>query len=183
MARFSIRPFLHRFARDEEGSIAVESLLMIPMLFWAVVAGYTFFDGYRQSAANLKAAYTIGDLISRETQEINDTYIDSMQDLMTLMVASGSEVDMRISLIRFDEEDNRHYVNWSAIRGFTKEWTDENITSLSDQLPPMPDADTLILIETSNEYIPAFDMGLDIDKLENFIFTRPRFTNEIAGNV
>lgn len=172
-----------RFRKDEDGSVSVEAIIIIPLLFWAIMAVFSYFDGYRQSALNLKAAYTIGDLISRETQEVDDTYIDTMQELMTMMVGSRTDVDIRISLIRFDEDDNRHYVNWSTVRGFTEELTDDNIGDLRDKLPPMPDADTLILVETSNLFVAPFNVGIDDIELDNFVFTRPRWTNQVAGSV
>ncbi len=183
MARRSFSNLLHRLLGDEEGSYSVEAAIITPILFMAIMAGYTYFDGYRQSASNLKAAYTIGDLISRETRTINDDYIDSMRDLMTLMVTSGDPVDIRVSLVRWDDRRQRHRVLWSAPRGYPEPLTDANIELYKDELPPMPDNDTLILVETSNHYVPPFKVGIEPVTLENFIFTRPRFTSFIAGNV
>ncbi|WP_425044004.1 TadE/TadG family type IV pilus assembly protein [Primorskyibacter sp. S87] len=175
---------LFRFGKDTEGSIAVEALITFPMLLWSLMACYTYFDGYRQSASNLKAAYTIGDLISRETRTVDDTFIDSMHELFGLMVRNETGVSMRISLIRYDEDRDEHTVRWSTVRGgYTIELTDELVVDLRDDLPPMPDEDTLILVETRNIFVPPYKVGIDDIPLENFIFTRPRFTNEIAGSV
>ena len=175
--------FVRNFSRDEDGSMTVETVLVLPMLFWAIMASYAYFDGYRQSAANVKAAYTISDLVSRETREINDAYIDSMKEMMELMVKAESGTRMRITLITYSEADDYHYVRWSADRGLGGKLTDAAVAALRDQLPPMPDADTLILVETENDYVPKFDVGLNDVTFENFVFTRPRFTNEIAANV
>ncbi|WP_170788416.1 TadE/TadG family type IV pilus assembly protein [Ruegeria lacuscaerulensis] len=185
-----VRNLLNRKARDERGALSVEAVLVFPMLFWTVTGTYTFFDGFRQSAANLRAAYTVGDLISRETSEVTDTYVDSMQELMERMVDNGTPLRVRISLVRYDEGDARHYVDWSAIRGFCDQLDNDNITSISGSLPPMPDQDTLIIVETSNDFDPAFggaavigDWVSDDSTFENFVFTRPRFTNAIAQNL
>ncbi|MCX8955705.1 pilus assembly protein, partial [Ruegeria sp. NA] len=70
-------------------------------------------------------------------------------------------VKMRISLIVYDEDDDRHYVRWSTVRGFDNEWDDDKIEEIEDRLPPMPNQDTVILVETSNEYIPTFRPGWD----------------------
>ncbi|TMV08035.1 pilus assembly protein [Ruegeria sediminis] len=179
-----MRKSLKNFRSDESGSILVEALLALPVLLWAIAATFTYFDGFRQSASNLKAAFTVSDLISRETRTITETYLDSMHELMELMVDNGTQMNVRISLIAFDEDDDRHYVRWSGIRGFDEEWTDDNIHLIRDKLPPMPNADTLILVETSNTYVPFFNVGLGNNiTFDNFVFTRPRFTNEIAGSV
>lgn len=171
---------LKSFCSDTEGSFTVEFVIAVPMLFWGIMASYTYFDGYRQSAVNLKAAFTISDLISRETQGITDTYIDSMQELLTLMTRSGSDVNMRITVVRFDEEDDRYYVDWSEVRGYTNELTNENIQDISSKLPTMPDDERVILVETLNTYVPPFKVGIDTIPLENFVFTRPRFTSQVA---
>lgn len=180
---FKTPSFVRNFSRDEDGSMTVETVLVLPMLFWAIMASYAYFDGYRQSAANVKAAYTISDLVSRETREINDAYIDSMKEMMELMVKAESGTRMRITLITYSEADDYHYVRWSADRGLGGKLTDAAVAAIRDQLPPMPDADTLILVETENDYVPKFDVGLNDVTFENFVFTRPRFTNEIAANV
>ena len=126
------------FAEDTSGNVTVEFVLAMPILFWTFMASYVFFDGYRQSANNLKAAYTISDLISRETATINDAYIDSMLELLTLMTRTPSEVDLRISVIRWDAADDRYYLDWSENRGFPAELTNANITDIEDKLPVMP---------------------------------------------
>lgn len=172
------------FRAREDGSIAVEAVLVAPMLFWTIMAGYTYFEAYRQSASNIKAAHTIGDLISRETREINSAYIDVMEEMFSLMVANQADLKIRISLVLYDVAADSHSVNWSAIRGgFTEKLTDANIGQYKDALPPMSDQNTLILVETSNTFVPLFRVGLGNIELENFIFTRPRFANNIKGNV
>ncbi|CAD0183426.1 hypothetical protein RUESEDTHA_00292 [Ruegeria sp. THAF57] len=179
------KKFFSRTARDESGLLTVEAVLIFPMLVWTVTGAFTFFDGFRQSAANLKAAYTIGDLISRETQTITDTYVDSLYELMLRMVNNGSEMKLRVTLIVFDEVDDRHYVRWSTERGYNQIWTDGNIKNMRESLPPMPNQDTLIIVETANNYVPVFGSGWVSDDytFRNFVFTRPRFTNEIAADV
>ena len=174
---------LRLFRRNEDGSVAVEALLTVPMLFWTIMIGYTYFDGYREAAANVKAAYTIGDLISRETRTIDDAYIDSMVDLFEHMVQDTDNLQVRISLLRYDQKRDRHRVRWSANRGFPGALSNANVSTVSPRLPPMSDQDTLILVETKNVYRSPFRVGLEDTDMETFIFTRPRFTNEIAGRV
>ena len=67
---------LRDFARDIRGSLTVEAVVMFPMLFWAMLSMLVFFDAYRQNSLNVKAAFTIGDMISREVDPINAAYLD-----------------------------------------------------------------------------------------------------------
>ncbi len=179
MSKFSIRSVLARFRDDTRGSVTVEFVLAMPFVFWSFMATFVYFDGYQQSASNLKAAYTISDLISRETAEINDEYIDSMVRLFDLMTHTPTDSTMRVTVIRWDEPDNRYYVNWSANRGFPNDLTNDNVADLAHKLPNMPDNEIVILVETNNVFVPLFRIGMDNIELENFVFTRPRFVDNI----
>lgn len=172
------------FRAGEDGSVSLEAVLITPMLFWTIMAGYTYFEAYRQSASNIKAAHTIGDVISREVRVINDAYIDSMEEMFRLMVVNQADLKIRVSLVKYHEDTNSHSVEWSANRGgFTEKLTLADVALIKDALPPMSDQNTLILVETSNTFVPLFRVGLGNIELENFIFTRPRFANNIKGNV
>ncbi|MEY8828993.1 TadE/TadG family type IV pilus assembly protein [Sedimentitalea sp. XS_ASV28] len=175
----NLRTLIGKFRDDTHGSVTVEFILAMPFVFWAFMATYVYFDGYHQSTANLKAAYTISDLISRETSDINDAYVDSMYELFGMMTHTPSDISLRISVIRWDESDRRYYVNWSANRGFPGELDDGSVGQFADRLPAMPDNEIVILVETENTFTPLFRIGMDETKLENFVFTRPRFVDQI----
>lgn len=51
--------------------------------------------------------------------------------------------------------------------------------SLKAQFDFMPDNEIVILVETNNEFEPLFKIGLNDLVLENFVFTRPRFVDQI----
>ncbi len=182
-----IRHVIKSVKKNESGSMTVDSVLIFPVLIWTISGSFTFFEGFRQSSINLKAAYTVGDLISRETTTVTDTYVQSMHLLMYRMVEAESPMSLRVSFVVFDKEDDRHYVRWSTTcgDGYAFAWTDDNIGTIRNNLPPMPDQDSLIIVETTNKFVPAFgyqwiNEGYTFD---NFVFTRPRFTNEVAGFV
>jgi len=174
-----IRSRMKSFAADTKGSISVEFALSMPILFWAFMATYVFFDGYRQSAVNLKAAYTIGDLVSRETEVINDDYVDSMQSLLGELTSADSSVSLRLTVIRWDEGDDRYYVDWSVKRGYDLAMTDDTIGEIESRLPVMPDNERVILVETISVYEPFFDIGMEDRSMDNFVFTRPRFAPQV----
>jgi len=172
----SLHKHLRSFRQNAEGALTVEFMILAPLLLWTFAAIYTFFDAYRQDTVNLKAAYTISDLVSRETTELNDNYIDSMYAMSQLLIRSGSATSIRISVVRWDEEDDRYYLDWSKERGEAfVEWTNATISEVEDNLPVMPDQERVILVETRNDLEPAFNVGLPSMDLDNFVFSRPRF--------
>ncbi|SHI55504.1 hypothetical protein SAMN05444404_0509 [Ruegeria lacuscaerulensis ITI-1157] len=173
---------LKRLKNSEDGLITVEAVLMVPLLFWSLTASYTFFNSYHQSARNLKAAYAVADVISRERGTINATYVDTLYSLLKNMVADRSEMHMRVSFVEYDKDDDKHLVHWSCIRGtkFPK-WTDGTINEIKTRLPVMPDHGRMILVETSNTYRPPFKLWITRDEydMDNFVFTHPRVYDNI----
>ncbi|NRB20472.1 MAG: pilus assembly protein [Rhodobacteraceae bacterium] len=180
MDRF-IKPAFKAFRRDTDGSVSIETAFYLPFLMLVFASIYTYFDAFQQESANLKAAYTISDLVSRETNAINNDYIDSMHALTELLVRSDSSVSLRISVIRWDQDDDRYYVDWSVNRGtHFFSWTDATISQVEDDLPAMPDQERVILVETQNDVNAAFKIGLPDMNIYNFVFTRPRFAPQIV---
>lgn len=104
-----------------------------------------------------------------------------MLNLLQLMTdaSSSGDVTMRISVIRWDQDDDRYYLDWSANRGFSEELTNANLNDLKDRLPTMPDNERVILVETNNVFVPLFNIGMDDINLSNFVFTRPRFVSQV----
>ena len=172
---------LHRFVRDERGSISVEAVIILPILLWVWLATFVFFDAYRANSVNLKAAYTITDAISRQLQAVDDTFMDNMQVMLGRLNEPNRATDMRITQIRYDEDNDRYQRVWSKARGGVQPYTEAEVEALKSRLPIMPDKDQITLVETWTEYDPLFgDFALTEFDMSTFIFTRPRFTSEIC---
>lgn len=175
-----LKTHLRRFRDDTRGSITVEFALMMPLLFWVYGASYVFFDGYRQSAINLKTAYTIGDLLSRETDAIDDTFIDSIYALQGILIRTNAPRSLRVSVVRWDDDTEAYSLEWTATRGGAAPMTDSEAAGLPSRLPTMSDEDRVILVETWNRWEPPFTVGLPVAEFENFVFTRPRFAPQLV---
>jgi hypothetical protein len=171
---------MRRFISDGSGSVAVEAVLVLPFLFWAFLATFVYFDAFRQSAVNQKAAYTIGDMLSRETAAVNDTYVNSLQSLFEFLTKRNSEPSLRVSVAMWDEEDNRYRLDWSEGRGNRGALTEDEVNAMRDRLPNLPDNERIILVETWSTYKPAFNVGLKQDELYNLVFTSPRFAPQLV---
>ena len=172
--------FFSRFRREERASATVEFAIIIPILFWVYAGSYVFFDSFRQSAINLKAAYTIGDLISRETNFINADYIDSMYNMTKLLTGTNTPMAMRITVIRWDEEDDKYHLDWSKSRGDVFPLDESSLEEIEARLPVMPDDERVILVETWNTWKGVMETGMGERSLDNFVFTRPRFAPQVV---
>ena len=181
MSRSLIPAWLRNFWSDTSGVVSLEFILMMPPLFMTYMAAYVYFDGYRQAAVNLKAAYTISDLVSRETNVVTDEYIDSMYSLMQELTRSSNPVRLRISVVRWDQDDDRYYLDWSEARGLNYlALSNNDLLNIEDELPTMPDNERVILVETSNTFVPLYKIGMDNIDIDNFVFTHPRFAPQVV---
>lgn len=177
-----------RFQRDTEGSMPTEGVIAFAFLAWWYVASYQFFDAFRQKNVNLKAAYTISDLLSRETGydssvpgsvPIDQAYVDGLNKVFDYLTYSGRPTWIRVTSIKYDGDEKKYKVHWSATSSnvtFPKH-NDTSINNEAWRLPVMPAGDTVILVETSMAYDPIFTFVLPSAWVNNFIVTRPRFAS------
>ena len=193
---------LARFGRDSRGYVTLEIMIFLPVVFLIFAACWVFFDVFRQQSVNQKANYAIGDLLSRETQEIDDTYIDNTYSLLKLLTLTDDtlysadpleslalpglvgdtwyKTDLRITVVRYDASDNRYNVAWSAARGDHASLSGNLPADLTRLMPEMTGGTQVILVETWDDYQPTFSVGLDPFEIHTFSFTHPRYAPQLA---
>ncbi|MFD1160015.1 TadE/TadG family type IV pilus assembly protein [Roseovarius aestuarii] len=179
---------IRRFCGERDGSVMVETVITLPLLVWALVATWEFFEVHRYRSAREKATYTIADLISRE-QGIEDVYIDNAMSLFDGISNDNGNNQLRISVVVFetndpdDANDNEYWIRWSEVRGnggFTA-LTTNDVRNSFDTLPIMNDGEDLILVEAASTYQPVFNVGLSGNvQIDTRLFTKPRFTEQLC---
>ena len=85
------------FLRDEDGLILAEGLIMLPLLIWALVAMFIYWDVFRTINMTQKAAYSIADLLSRQKNTIPLAYANGLQNIMDFLTPGGHPVKIRIT--------------------------------------------------------------------------------------
>ncbi|MEM1236819.1 MAG: hypothetical protein AAGI10_07605 [Pseudomonadota bacterium] len=175
---------LRAFIHDQTGVASIEAVLLMPLLMWAYVGTYVIYDAYKKQLDGLRSTYAIADAISREEQGLNQTYLDSMLQLMNFMTSSPSGITQRVTIVCFDETDEDYHLAWSRSTGPRDDTypphTDQTLNNNAHRLPDFPEGDQVILVETFMEYSPLLNIGLDDQLFDYWIFTRPRFTNQIT---
>jgi hypothetical protein len=139
---------LRRLGRGEAGSFTVEFVIVIPLIFWCFIMMFTFFQGYRTQAVNLRAAYLIGDQLSRDGQTVTPAMINGMGNLFNFLVQSGDGARLRVTAFDYDDEDDTYRVIWSAGVGEAARVQGEAINDVRDRLPEMAENDYHLLTET-----------------------------------
>lgn len=174
-----IKTLLRRFSDDTKGTVAVEVSILIPVLLWALVAMWVFFDAYKTRSTTEKAAYTISDLLSRETGAIDTTFLVSAKNLFDMLAHSDSESGLRVTVVSYSGALEKYVFEWSQVQGNIDAMDGSDMTDLAGYLPVMSDGETLIIVETISTYEPPLDVGLGDQTMETFIFTRPRFAPQL----
>lgn len=176
----NIQNYLRNFSRDNRGSVAIEAAIIIPVLLWAFVAMWVFFEAYKTRSEVEKAAWVIGDMISRETNAIDDEYLDGAKSLFDLLSDSDSPSGLRVSVITYSGAFETYQLEWSQIRGNIAALEGSSMTDLADDLPVMADGERLILVQTISTYEPNLNVGIGDQTMKTFIFTRPRFAPQVV---
>ena len=178
----SLKSRVGRFASDQSGTVTVEAVMTVPILFLVVGVTYEFFEVHRYKSARDKATYTVGDMISREMAPIDDGYIDNTKALFDEIANDNGATQLRVSVIKFDEDSDRYSVAWSEIRGSGSLETLATADVAEDHasLPDMSDGEEMILVEWESNYRPLFKVGFgDGFDVESGMFISPRFAPQI----
>ncbi len=182
--RHTARNRLARAWREDQGSLSVEAAILLPLLLITILFLYVAFDAFRQHAVNQRANYTIADMLSRQTDFVTPAYMDGLEGLMEFLSAAPDEdIDLRITVVSYDEDDDSYSVEWSQARGSNLSPLDDaTLEGYRDRLPRMVDGEQLILTETRVEYQSPINARLFVRPYNTYVFTRPRFAPQLLWN-
>ena len=170
------------FRRSEDGSLSIETVFALPMLVWAITATFVFWDAFKTLNVSQKATYTVADMLSRETQAISADYLTGMHELFDYLSSSPGDNALRVTVVRMVEDANtgvksRELV-WSQGVGGTTGYTD--LTIIEPRLPDMATGDQLIIVESEQDWSPAFTVGLASYRFREVAIARPRFAPQLV---
>ncbi|WP_421703603.1 TadE/TadG family type IV pilus assembly protein [Aliiroseovarius sp.] len=179
------------FCRDEDGSMTVEAVMILPFLLWAFLATFTYFDVYRAKNLALKANYAISDLLSRENTPIDMNYLLGIEDIYTYLTQGGDPAWVRVTVVRCtedctDEAVRTLDVGWSKATDGLAALTDEQVQeTYADVIPLLAEGDWVTMVETMAGYEPPFSVyltGIRPRDMRDIVLTRPRFASQLCWN-
>ncbi len=172
--------FFKRFANEEDGSWSLEIIILTPAMFFALLFVYDAFYGFRMNSVNQKVAFTISDMVSRETTPIDDAYVSGSLELFKFMTAAhNNNASIRITAVKYDGENDKFELEWSEGRGNIIGATPAEVENWKDRLPNMPDNEIITVVETYVDFEPVFNIGFEDRLIYNFVFTRPRYAPQV----
>jgi hypothetical protein len=180
---------LKKFKDGEDGSMSIELLLVTPIIVWALLSTYVYFDVYRVEANVNRASLVIAEMFSREEAPITEAYLDGALQVLRTLTFEDVDPFLRVSVFRYQSSDTTHREVWSRTRvsagvvsGLDDELDDAGLAAIKSRIPKMNTIDHAILVETRVKYTAPFSIGLgpftgtDLDDVNFATFTviRPR---------
>jgi hypothetical protein len=173
------------YLRDEDGLILAETLIMLPLLIWVLVALFIYYDVFRTISLTQKAAYSVADLLSRQENEISLAYADGLQNVVDFLTPGGHPVALRITSFQYDEPEDKYELLFSyspdnKVVDLIDE-ADLAVWKANDRIPNLSHLESVFVVETEMTFtaqldtaIAGFLIGVEDAKYGQFIVTRPR---------
>lgn len=180
---------LRAFRQAEDGTAAVELVLAVPILVWALMSTMVYFDAFHKKTLSVRAALTMADMFSREQTSIDNNYLDGAQSLLKTLSLPDGTPDMRVTVYYYVSDEKRYYSVWSEVRGTAfSPMTNADLAGLNSRLPLMSDGDRSILVETRTDYHAPFSIGigpflqtnLEDKVFHTFTVISPRFSSTLC---
>ena len=171
-----------RFSLRENGGMSVEAVLVFPILVWAITATFVFWDAFKTINVSQKATYTVADMLSRETEAIGPAFLTAAHETFDYLAGVNGDNAMRVTVVLMVQDpvtlDKTIQLVWSEGVGGISGYTD--ITPILSRLPDMADGDQMIVVETEQEWSPAFAVGLTNYRFREVAISRPRFAPQLV---
>ncbi len=175
-----LKTLMSDFAEDEDATITMEFVIVTPLMVLWWIGSMVFFDAFEARSGAARTAYTIADLISRQTDTTN-AYIDSLLTLQNRMRPSEPVGTVRVSELYRNASGNLSVV-WSYATSGPGDALLVSDAVLS-QIPLVANGSYIMLIDTTIPYIPLSDIiGIPAQTWVNHIFINPRFIDQIPNS-
>jgi hypothetical protein len=180
------------FLRDESGLIMVEALIMLPLLIWALVAIFIYWDVFRTINITQKAGYSIADLLSRQKDIIPTSFANGLENVVTFLTPGGHPANVRITSLECNSPNGTRVCDattgtYTLLFSFSPggkvtPLTQPNIQSWKAvKVPTLINGESVFVVETSVEFkaqlqtaIAGLLVGVEDATYGTFIVTKPR---------
>ncbi len=180
------------FLRDEDGLVLVEGLIMLPILIWALVAIFVYWDVFRTINITQKATYSIADLLSRQRDTIPTNFANGLQEVIEFLTPGGHPVKMRITSFECNAPTGAKVCNASggSYKLLFSKSPGDKVPSLTQtqiqawkgtKIPTLNNLESVFVVESTVEFKAQLPMvlaglliGVEDQTFGEFIVTRPR---------
>ena len=177
------------FAADERGTATTEFVITIPLLIWAFVAMFSYWDIYATRNVLQKATFVVADTLARTPVSVPKSYIDGLRGYENYLIGRQADTKLRVTSIRWNDADATYEVSWSySPGGRMPVRTNASLTGVETSLPVMSEFETALLVEASLDYAPpiaegmvgSIPIGFAPQTFNEFYVMRPRFIPKVC---
>ena len=179
---------IRQFRSCEDGVIMAEFMILLPLLLWAVLGLFLYWEAFRTINQAQKMAYSISDLVSRR-ETVDTTFINGMQPVANFLMTDAPDVRIRITSIRYIAADDKMELLFSKspmnkVAQLTE--ADINTPAFRARIPIMANQDSVVVVETGVSYSPGAhgilnqSFGMTDGYFNDFIVTRPRVIRHVC---
>lgn len=178
---------IQSYQGDEEGSVTIEAVIILPVIFVVFMSTFTYFDVFRAKSLALKANYAISDLLSRDDDNVTWGDLKGSYKLFRYLTRSSGDAWIRATVVKCkakcaaDElSDRRLRKMWSKaypVGSVPRLTTTEIREKYNDLVPIMNGSEYLLIMETSSTYTTPFAgewTGVFDRTFSDLVVTKPR---------
>ncbi len=168
--------FPKSFVRNEKGSLSIEAVLAVPILVWAITATFVFWDAFKTLNVSQKATYTVADMISRENQDVTGDYLTAMHEIYGYLSNSDGDNSMRVTVVELEVDPDTDVETLTLIcsDGVGGLSGHDTVEAVRARIPQMGNGDQMVVVETEQDWAPAFAVGLASYRFREVALARPR---------
>lgn len=191
---------VRQFSRVDSGTVTVESVIILPLLLFGVMATFSYFDAYRKQSLALKANYAISDYLSRVYKYDRST-LEGLDELFEYMSRTGESSWVRVTAVECpasntltqcnDEvprklefkDGKRLHSRASRHSGITPHTKATMRQFLGPHIPKMYVGESLFVVETVAKYQPLFPgrwTGIYSRDFEHIVVTGTREYDDLC---
>jgi Flp pilus assembly protein TadG len=162
--------FLRRFKQERDGTAAVESALVFPLLIFLLLATYDMGNAIITDQKVIRSSQVVGDLITRE-RTVNSAVVNEavLAGQLALLPNSTATYGVDIVSIRFNDEAEPEIV-WRETRNMTA-----NADVLNSVLPLAEENSGVVVTTIQYSFRPLFGNFIFGDiSMEEVAFNRGR---------
>lgn len=192
LARF-VAYNLRRLGHDTKGVAAVEFAIVLPLLLSLLLGGFTLFDLFREAERVERSAYTLADLVSRETVVTRPRFDDWRRTQKVLLSEKENEETSSfrvVSALRVwkdgkdetspgtEEENTEFKIDWAYDSAADSTVPPKDIDL--DTLPPARLSNSVLIVTTRSTRRSAFTSS-DSEGVQftEEVIIRPRNINAV----
>ena len=174
---------LRRFGARTGGALAVDSVLMMPVLLLIYTSAYVWYDGFRVQTLVQKATYTLADMIGRETVPMTDAYLQGLRGIGDFMTQTPADAQLRVTSLRClsdcaDEDQRALDMCWSWASGAVPPYDDTTFEAIEGRIPLMALGDTVVVTEVFLDHEPVLPV-MEPVTMSSLVVMRPRFAPQV----